>query len=396
MASVLSAITKPRRQMLAGSEAASHLDGIARAMSQKPAVRRGSDTPRLVHLVTRLYATGGHTRVLEDIIRLSPQYDHAILWTDRDANAVASIGTALRVDNRPAASGLIGRTLQQRFRNAEKQISLLAPDALISYAHPDDVVASMALAVAPAARRIHVHHADHSFSLLPRSPDICIATLFPTAGDGLRAAGIANIVFLNATCRDPYRSSQVRPLVDRAPTGEFTTVTCGGRGKFLDRDGRRYIDLLHTRFSARGGRHVHIGVLSAQKLSEIHQFCGSIGRTGGFVHIDFVSDLAATLADLRPHVYIGSYPMGGKKSSIEAMAAGCPIAAWSEEGFHAAAEIIYPEQMGWKDLDELHGALASFDDRSFRIHARQSRAYFEATYSEAKLSERIAALIAPE
>jgi hypothetical protein len=173
----------------------------------------------------------------------------------------------------------------------------------------------------------------------------------------------------------------------------FTTATCGAAGKFAPRRGRDYVALLEARYAARDGRHIHIGPIDNEPLEKIDALLARIGRRGDFVHIPFVPHLSVALAIIRPDLYVGSYPMGGKRASVEAMAAGSPFAAWQKEGYHSAAEGIYREHLRWDDLDDLSAIIAGFTARQRSWHAIRSRRFFDRFHSQHILKQRLADLL---
>ena len=402
---VLLLATQPERELIAGSAFFDRLAGVSHCriserqtrplMSQEPVPKRGAQghaRGRVCHLVSEIYAAGGHTRVLEDIVRLTPNYEHLVVATDPANRGVAHLRDAMRTGIDCTVIVVEGKGTQQKLESGLKLIEQFAPGTLFSFGHPNDPIVAMLLAAARVPKRIHVHHADHSYSLMPARTDIAVAALFPKAAQGLRQVGIENIVPLYVTCADPER--HVGPAPSARGQSGFLTATCGGQQKFRDRRTHRYLDLLRIQFTARDGRHVHIGPLNAETKKAIETLQRELGRSEAFEHVPFTPNLAVALKHLRPDVYLGSYPMGGKRASVEAMAASCPIAAWANEGFHCAADIIYPQHLSYGDISQLYAVLRDFKKEDYDRHAKWSRAYFEEMYSEDRLKTRLAELLA--
>ncbi len=388
-------MTRPQREMIAGTAFFDTLATVARwwhdgtrtelVCSDEPAINARA---HVVHLATGIHATGGHTRVIEDIIRLAPQCRHTLLLTDLESIGADAMRAELRTGIDCVVETLGPGSIQQKFLSGLARLRQLAPDAMVAYGNPNDPLAAMLLAEARIAKRWHVHHADHSFSIVPARTDIPVMTLFPRAAEGLHQQGIDTIVPLFVTCVDPMSGALDSSLV-APPDGRFSTLTCGGSGKFRDRGPHTYLDLLRVRFTARDGHHTHIGPLSPSTLKATANLMRSLGREHDFTHIPFVPHLAQTLLTLRPSLYIGSFPMGGKRASVEAMAAACPITAWDREGFHCAADIMYPEHLGFADLAQFGRGVADFSTPDYVRHARLSRTFFETTYAEANLHRRL-------
>jgi hypothetical protein len=399
---ILFRATEGRRRLQAGvalyqllADAASRASWLYR---RRTPPNKSTDASKVAgcicYLASEIYQLGGHTRLIEDFVRLAPGYRHVVL--------VTSCGRPLAESALRPGTDCELYVLEETDRLAKLQSGLrileeIAPDAVLGLGHPFDPLVGLLIEFYRPRRKVHVHHADHSFSLVPAAKDFPVAVLFRGAAEALRTAGVRRIVHLPVTCTDP-RSSMAAgaavalPPLDNSP---FTTATSGSPNKFDPRSDADYLDLLAVRYSAKHGRHLHFGPLRPEMVEQIEALQLKLGRTGDFVQIPFVPYLSVALAAVRPDLYVGSYPMGGKRASVEAMAAGCPIAAWQQEGYHSAAEIVYPEHLRWDDLDELAGILVNFTQEKREWHSQRSRECFERNHSEAMLRDHLFSLLAP-
>jgi hypothetical protein len=396
---VLFRATEGRRQLLAGVTLYRLLrDAASRAASYRlQSISSSSPTSREVagcvcYLATALYRLGGHTRLIEDFIRLAPGYRHVVLVTKSSGMPAED---SLRPGTDCELHLLDEADADEKLRSGLRILNEVAPDVVVALGHPFDPVVGLLTEIYRPAKKVHVHHADHSFSLVPAERDFPVAVLFPGAAEALRRAGVSHVIHLPVTCTDPRSSIADTAASLPAPDeGRFTTATSGSANKFDPRAGADYLELLAMRYAAMGGPHIHFGPLRPDTLQQIDALLMELGRTGDFVQIPFVPYLAAALAAVKPNLYIGSYPMGGKRASIEAMAASCPIAAWQQEGYHSAAEILYPEHLRWRDLDELGAILRGFTREKQDWHAQRSRQWFERNHSEQILRERLLEILA--
>ena len=118
-----------------------------------------------------------------------------------------------------------------------------------------------------------------------------------------------------------------RPFLTR---GHLTTCSSGGFEKFeLTHYHReqipyayRYEKLVPHILKASGGTHIHIGTLSERMLSIIRRGLDELAVSHDrFIHIEYVPNLWAALLDLSVDAYVGSFPLGGGRATIEAMGA---------------------------------------------------------------------------
>jgi hypothetical protein len=393
---ILVRTTAPRRHLIVGTDYFRFLANMASHIMTpvRGDVLKAQDRT-ICYLASDIYRIGGHTRVVEDLIRSAPNYRHMIIVTNPEQWEAVRIKSAIRQGIDCEILVLEGDDTTAKLREAARILKVNAPSSLVGLGHPDDPMVPILLSWAKAGQKLHIHHADHLFSIVPKSKDITVVILFRGAEAALRSEGIDNLAYLPVTCTDPQtiRTIDQGGAFPKSDAQVFTTATSGSPNKFAPRGAANYLDLLKTRYSARSGRHVHFGPLGRDTLTEVDALLSRLKRHQDFVQVPFVPYLSHALATLRPDLYIGSYPLGGKRASIEAMAAGCPIAAWQNEGYHSAAEIIYPEHLRWRDLSELAMALTGFTEETGKLHQSCSRDYFERHHSEAVMQDKLLSLL---
>jgi hypothetical protein len=196
-------------------------------------------------------------------------------------------------------------------------------------------------------------------------------------------------VFLPLTCGEPLFAKGASWAKDRP----FLTVTSGSSGKFdLNRE-LSYLDVLTQRFAARAGAHMHIGSLTAEQTLRIGEHLDKLSCRPRFVHIGHVANLATALSELAPSVYIDSYPVGGGRAIVEAMAAGLPICAARHDPNLDSSSFCYPECFGWTHPAQVGTILAELDPATLERHAFLSRTYFERNHSQKTFKQRLQVLV---
>jgi O-antigen biosynthesis protein len=340
---------------------------------------------RHVYVVSELYREGGHTRLLEDLITAQPHDDHQIIWTYSESAAVLpKIAEVLRIKKAVPLCVLRGEPVE-RLRGAFAILTELCPDVLVHLGHPNDPIAIALMQSGIARQRLMVHHADCSFALgrsLEGTVHIALGRHFQ---DFAHREWALETVFLPLTCGEPVVAKKAG-WAGRRP---FLTVTSGSSGKFDLNGELSYLDVLTERFAARDGTHVHIGSLSAEQMLRIEQHLDKLCCRERFAYIEHVPHLAFTLSELAPSVYIDSYPIGGGKAIVEAMAAGLPICAANHDPHLDSSSFCYPERFWWTHPAQVGTILAGLDPTTVEHHAALSRNYFERNHSPKIFFERL-------
>jgi GT2 family glycosyltransferase len=344
-----------------------------------------ADRRRHVYVVSELYREGGHTRLLEDLIAAQPHDDHQIIWTYCESAAVIpKMAEVLRVEKAIPVHVLPGEPVE-RLRWAFAILTELCPDVLVHLGHPNDPITIALMQPDIARQRLIIHHADGSFALgrsLEGTVHIALGRHFQ---DFARREWALETVLLPLTCGEPVVPKAAGWARDRP----FLTVTSGSSGKFDLNAELSYLDILTERFAARDGAHVHIGSLSAEQMLRIEQHLDKLCCRERFVYTEHVPHLASTLSELAPSVYIDSYPAGGGKAIVEAMAAGLPICAANHDPNLDSSSFCYPECFWWTHPAQVGTILAGLDPKTVEHHAALSRNYFERNHSPKIFFERL-------
>jgi hypothetical protein len=339
--------------------------------------------------VSELYRAGGHTRLLEDLIAAQPYADHQIIWTwGESANAIANISEVLRVKEAVPLQVLRGEPVE-RLRAAFAFLTEFCPDVLVHLGHPNDPIAIALMQPGIARRHLMIHHSDCSFALGRSLGETVHVALGRHFQDFARREWALETVLLPPTCGEPVFAKAANWARNRP----FLTVTSGSSGKFHLNGELSYLDILQERFAAREGAHVHIGSLSGEQMLRIEQHLDKLSCRERFVYREHVPHLASALCELAPSVYIDSYPIGGARAIVEAMAAGLPICAASHDPNLDSSSFCYPERLWWTHPAQMGTILAGLDPATLERHAALSRTYFERNHSPSTFKQRLQTLV---
>lgn len=138
------------------------------------AFSRNAPRPRVLHVATTVYDTGGHTRLIENWVTSGADMSHSLVLLDQRQNnvrpeliaGVAESGGKLIL--LPAVSTLIDQARRLR------SVAQSGYDCVILHHHPYDVVPLAALATVDCPPVAVMNHADHIYWLGVSIADIVI------------------------------------------------------------------------------------------------------------------------------------------------------------------------------------------------------------------------------
>ena len=347
----------------------------------------GKRRQRVILLATLLSDIGGHSRLVEDIVRrFVGRMDIGLVLTGLTLNEAPLTREAFD-PSRLHIHCLDDDTHIERLHTGWDVIKSFAPDVIVDFSHPYDMICFALLHSAPARRKLHVWHADHSFALRPVDPEtgLVSVTAYGEACARHYARGTGQAVInLPMTCADPYADvPEAAMSAGLRADDAFLTATCGSIAKFLPKTVRNYVDFIAARFRARGGAHVHIGPLTDDLKEAVTAAAVSARSSATVRHLPYVESLSQTLALLKPDIYLSSYPVAGGKATVEAMAAGCAIVHAVGHRVADGLDNFYPGALNWRTLDEFETCLAGVTADTVDCQRRLARAYFERAHAPA-------------
>ena len=351
--------------------------------AETPPIPSQERSDAVVFMVTHLSVTGGHSRVLSDFIEAEQAKEiwilvsnlHDEVAVDEVMDLYRSQGAALQVATAP--------DLADRVRWLQERLAEIRPRRTYMLLHHFDPVSVAAVQPGLVNELIYFHNCDHSLALGIHIPHALHVDP--------HAKG-----FYNCRDREGVRGNVVWPMaihdqghrVDRrfCVRGHLTTLTSGGFEKFEFNHYReqvsyayRYEELVPHILKASGGTHIHVGVLSERMLAVITQGMEALGvAPDRFIHVGFVPSLWQALLDLEVDVYLGSFPLGGGRASVEAMGAGMPLIIHSNyrSSLLSVEFDVYPDTMMWRTQEELLAYLSGLTELKLIEHARKSRDHY--------------------
>lgn len=363
----------------------------------EPAIDATDRVDCIVFIATHLAPTGGHSRLLVDLIEAERAGEFKILVTNLynrfDADEVMRLYQGRNVSLEVAPK----LDLAARTRWMQQRLAEIGPRKTYMLNHHFDAVSVAAVQPDLVGDLVYIHHCDYSLALGVHIPHALHVDL---SAKGFRRCrereGVPGNIKFPLIVPD-HGDRTERPFLVR---GHLTTCCCGGAEKFEFGSGRgsaryayRYEELVPYILRASGGTHIHIGRLSPWMIDSIERGLKYLGVSRDrFVHVEFVEDLWLSLLEFNVDAYIGSFPMGGGRAAVEAMGAGIPLVVHLNyrSNFFSSVADVYPQAMVWETPEGLFAALKSLTVVELREHARLARAFYVRNHSAELLPEAIA------
>lgn len=346
----------------------------------------------VVYVVSKLQASGGHTAVLADIIRLAPSARSVVLVT-----GIGGVTDHTAIQHRFDSIADVTFEYAPRGKHIHKldwlqrRILALTPSDVWLFNHHQDSVA--VAAVQPdAGYQLHFyHHGDHH---------LCLGVHLSYADHiDIHPMGFHN-------CRDELgiKGNRYLPLVvndmgDRPVSLDFisgkglVTCTAAGFNKVEVAYFIRYVDVVPELLRVSGGKHIHIGRLTPSALRRIRRGMRQLGvPESAFVHIPFVPSVWKALHEYQVDLYVASFPYGGARTLIEAMGAGVPVAVHSHctSRLLGTFDMTYEGTLVWRNPKELFDFVQRVDTATLKNLSRLARNRYLNFHSEEILKNALA------
>lgn len=307
-----------------------------------------------VFICTEIYSTGGHTRILEDIIsKLSGP--SAIILTDIfDRYATGKLNFNYTVKNLKNTSiiALPKMSLVDKVRNLYDVLKTIKAKSITLIAHHQDVIAYSSCNSRVKIPQLFIHHADHN----------------PTLGATIKH--YKHIDLNNALYRLCQDAGEVQPYIlpmtskkqfkNYVHKSNYSTATSGSFNKFCTYGELSFANIVKTILTSSTGNHYHIGSIPDEYLKYIDIALTTAGIDSyRFKYLGNVNSLTDALLKNDVDIYITSAPTGGGKAFVDATSCGIAIFRFTVP--HETQRIqkyienyFYPNNLPtWSNLTEL-------------------------------------------
>lgn len=296
---------------------------LAAVWPAAPDAAEGSlpDGRRVLHVMTRAYASGGHTRL-------------TTRWIDGDRDAISSIALtqgsekdapATLVAAAERTGGAVHHLRGGVIERARQLRSLVrAADEIVLTIHENDVTAVLAIAAsAPRPPVVVINHAEHVFWIGASLADVVVNLRPATTDIAVRRRGIPRERCVEVPLPVLHRQRQSATSDARRALGidprHKVLLTVGWRYKFTPLAGDDIFAALGPLLAEPGVHLVAVGPRGDDALwSAAHQ------RYGGRIHAVGPRDSTQPFLDAAD-VFLDSYPVPSLTAMLEAAMFGLPV-----------------------------------------------------------------------
>lgn len=346
----------------------------------------------VVYVASRLHASGGHTAVLADLIRLGPSARSVVILT-------GTTGPTDQAAIRHRFEGIADLSFEYSPRGThlekldwlQRKLLELAPETVWLFNHHQDSVAVAAVQPDAGYQLRYYHHGDYNLCLGVHLNYADHIDMNPTGFHNCRdSLGIQENRYLPLTVKDQGAPPNGWNYI--AGTG-LVTCTAAGFNKISHPYFIHYADVVPGLLRASGGRHIHIGPLSQLTLYRIRRGLRKFGIPGAsFVYVPFVRSVWQALHEYRVNLYVASFPYGGARTLIEAMGAGVAIALHlhSTSRLLSTFDVAFEGALMWRTPQELYDHVQHADTEALQLQGQAARRKYMECYREELLARALA------
>lgn len=338
-----------------------------------------------IYIATKLQASGGHTAVLADFIRMSSEANVHVLVTgldgstDKDSILHRFKGIEnLTFEYAPKVTHI------KKLDWLQARIQELNPKDVWLFNHHHDSVAIAAVQSSEGYKIHFYHHGDHNLSLGVYLRNVDHIDPHPMGFHNCREyLGINDNRYIPLTVSDLGVLKKSKFPSD--PNHKLITCTAARSNKVEVNYFIRYVDVIPEMLRASRGVHIHIGNLSYIALWTIKRRIKGLGLDPkSFIYIPYVPSLWKFFLDNKVDLYIASFPYGGGRTIIEVMGAGIPVAVHSHclSRFLGGFDMVYEEAFVWRYPEELYRYISNIDFKVLESQSVLARATYLKYHTE--------------
>ncbi len=332
-----------------------------------------------VIVATEMYVDGGHSRIIEELIRLRggivvlTNYFGGFDKTKADPPKANLPVLTLPVDS--PTNNII------RLNNICNAVG----SEVYVLTHHHDVVATAAVSCAMSIPVYFIHHSDHKVSLGPTIKNFIHVDIAPHVHEICSKFLKPKIEYW------PQGVDDLGLKIFTYPLNEVCSASSGSWHKFSWEGEYAYPKIIRILLSRPGSSHFHIGILSDSLLKKIKEELKTNAiPLERFHYIGHVQSLWQALLDLPVNVFVGSCPMHGLRTAIEVQGSGVPIIPFlqSEDTLLYDKSFYNNQTVFWSSPEKLDSITQEVLNKH-HFMAAASRRHYEETFHPNLMKEAI-------
>lgn len=297
---------------------------------------------QILHVATTIYATGGHTRLIENWIKNHPGVKHSLLLTEQGDTEVPVFikeviqNTGGNLIQLPRQAFLIERSKMLR------EVARSEASFVILHHHPDDVIPIVALASERCPPVAVMNHADHLFWLGTSIADLVInVRSFAAALSGRRRFARRNLLLpIPLSPPDPRLTRDDARRQLGIKDEDIMLLSVGSAYKYKPSGTHNFFKTIGKVLDANPSACIY---LIGPELDDCSQYLGETGHDRmhflGLQENTYIYKLAADL-------YVEGFPIASFTALLEAAAMGvCPVLMYAP-----IPELRVSEHVGVRDI----------------------------------------------
>lgn len=407
--------------------------------------------PANIYVVSEIYDTGGHGRILEQMIASRPDEQHIVLFTGLlEGNKDYSIRNISAAGGFPVFAGTQQLTKYDSYVWLRKKLAAYAAQRLVFFHHPQDALAAVAAyEMAPRyGNRLYfyrhtdttaalgagltgathiVFNTDQQAILKKQTPDVRSLVLplqydpkdsapptppkltapKPLDSKPLPPTTLAEKLLSPITLAAKRLSPKPQAEAPMVPTRRdflgadtLITATCGTEPKFTTDGPLAFGRVIAKVLQKTRGVHVHIGPVSgAFYRAAIEALAEHDITADRLIFVGSVRSVAQTLVLNKVDVLLNSFPIAGGLTIIEAAYAGVPVVAYKlekgsdEEIYMAGTHHVPQGTLLWSTTTDLLPCLQSMaSEDALQQAAKNGQDWYNRYFTPQRFRRRLNAL----
>lgn len=336
-----------------------------------------SEQPTYVYLVTKMQVSGGHSRVIRDLINCAETGVHYILSTELSGRTeVKSLHCFQEKGRKVIFESSSEGSFLKKLKWLQMRLLELRPQKVYLFNHHQDSVAVAAIQPEMNFNAYFYHHGDHHLCLGLYCSHLKHIDPHPMGFFNCRDKLGINNIYLPLSIEDQGIQNKKKFMSQ----GYLVTCTAARSNKVEIPYYVNYIDTIPQLIKATGGKHVHIGKISFLAVMKIRFNLKRLNLPEDrFLYIKYTSSVWKTLQKNNVDLYIASFPYGGGLTLIEAMGAGIPVVLHQHmySRILSGLELSYENSFSWRYPEELLDYCSRVSIEELELNAALSRNHYE-------------------